>query len=231
MQFVMSISPFFVFCLMAGTFSKLTQTTDGLLSIFSSLGWYAAVILLGFFLMLYFVYPLMLYTFGRQFPLRRFFTGIRAAQVVGFSTSSSVATLPISLKCVKDNLGVSTKVANFVLPIGATVNMDGTSLYQGAAVIFLAQFHGIDLSWEVQLTVLLATLLTSIGASGIPSAGLILLIVILESIGLDPYWIAIIAPIDRLIDMLRTVVNLTGDAMVAVVLSRHEKKNILDAIF
>jgi len=101
--------------------------------------------------------------------------------------------------------------------------MDGTSLYQGVAVIFLAQFHGIDLPLDVQLTVIFTILLTSIGVSGIPAAGLILLVVILESVGLDPYWVAIIAPIDRLLDMIRTVVNLTGDAMVSVVLSQNDK--------
>ena len=228
MAWVMKFSPFFVFCLIAGTFSKLAKNPEDLWMIFKSLSGYTLVIILGFLTLLFIIYPLMLKIFGRNFSAKQFFIGMRPAQLVGFSTSSSVATLPVSLQCVKENLKVNPKIADFVLPIGATVNMDGTSLYQGAAVLFLAQFHGIDLTWEAIMMVLFTTLFASIGASGIPAAGMVLLVVILESVHLDPYWIAIIAPVDRLLDMIRTVVNLTSDAMVSVVLSQQEvKKNKL----
>jgi Na+/H+-dicarboxylate symporter len=223
-RLVMKFAPFFVFCLMAGTFSKISTSSSELYSVFKSLGWYAATILLGFALVIFGLYPLLLRIFNPQLSIKDFFKHIKAAQFVALSTSSSAATLPVTMECVENKLGVSKRVSNFVLPIGATINMDGTSLYQGAAVIFLAQFHGIDLSWWAQLGILFTTLLASVGASGVPSAGLVLLIVILEGAGLNPQWIAIIAPIDRLLDMVRTVVNVTGDAMVAVTLNRLEKK-------
>ena len=131
---------------------------------------------------------------------------------MAFSTSSSAATLPVTLECVEDNIGVSKSTASFVLPIGATVNMDGTSLYQAVAVVFLAQFHMVDLTFMQQLSIVLTATLASIGAAAVPSAGLVTLFVVLTSVGLDPAWIAIILPVDRILDMCRTVVNVTGDA-------------------
>ena len=144
--------------------------------------------------------------------------------MLAFSTSSSAATLPVTLECVEENLKVDPKVSSFVLPIGATVNMDGTSLYQSVAVVFLAQMHMIDLTLGQQLTVILTATLASIGAAAIPSAGLIMLMVVLTSVGLNPAWIAIILPIDRILDMVRTVVNVTGDATVATVIGNGFEK-------
>lgn len=141
---------------------------------------------------------------------------------MAFSTSSSVATLPVTMECVNDRLGVSKEVSSFVLPIGATVNMDGTSLYQAVAVIFLAQLHWVDLTLLQQATIVLTATLASIGAAAVPSAGLIMLIIVLQSVGLNPAWIAIIFPVDRILDMCRTAVNVTGDAAVSTVIAATE---------
>ena len=150
--------------------------------------------------------------------------GIRPAQLLAFSTSSTAATLPVTMDCVRDNLGVDEEISSFVLPVGATVNMDGTALYQTVAVIFMAQFHMIDLTFIQQATIILTATLASIGAASVPSAGLIMLIVVLESVGLNPAWIAIIFPVDRIIDMVRTVLNLTGDAAVSTIIAPSEDK-------
>jgi Na+/H+-dicarboxylate symporter len=150
--------------------------------------------------------------------------GIRPAQLLAFSTSSTAATLPVTMDCVRDNLGVDEEIGSFVLPVGATINMDGTALYQTVAVIFMAQFHMIDLSLGQQATIILMATLGSIGAASVPSAGMIMLIPILESVGLNPAWIAIIFPVDRIIDMVRTVLNLTGDASVSTIIALSEDK-------
>ena len=147
---------------------------------------------------------------------------MRDAQITAFSTSSSVATLPVTMKCVQEKLGVSERTTSFVLPFGATVNMDGTSLYQAIAVVALAQFHMVDLSFSQQAIIVLTATLASIGAAAIPSAGLVLMIIVLESVGLNPAWIALIFPIDRILDMCRTVVNVTGDSTVSALVAASE---------
>ena len=144
------------------------------------------------------------------------------AQTLAFSTSSSAATLPVTMECVENNLGVDKKISSFVLPIGATVNMDGTSLYQAIAVVFLAQMHMIDLTIGQQLIVVITATLASIGSAAVPSAGLVMLIIVLEAVGLNPAWIAIIFPVDRILDMFRTVVNVTGDATVSSIIANGE---------
>ena len=155
---------------------------------------------------------------------KKFFKGINKAQLTAFSTSSSVATLPVTMECVHDNLKVPESTTSFVLPIGATVNMDGTSLYQAVAVVALAQLHMVDLSIAQQLVIVITATLASIGAAAVPSAGLVLMILVLESVGLNPAWIALILPVDRILDMCRTVVNVTGDASVSVIVSSDEAK-------
>jgi Na+/H+-dicarboxylate symporter len=135
--------------------------------------------------------------------------------MLAFSTSSSAATLPVTLECVEQNLKVDKRISSFVIPIGATINMDGTSLYQAIAVVFLAQMHMVDLTFGQQMTIVLTTTLASIGAAAIPGAGIVMLMVVLSSVGLNPAWIAIILPVDRILDMVRTVVNVSGDATVA----------------
>lgn len=233
---VMKGAPFFVFALMAGkTAEMIGDSPDGLSALghlFSNLLRYSLTVIIGLALVLFAVYPLiMILLTGKKLgmnPLqayRWFFRSMSPAQFLAFSTSSSAATLPVTMECVRDNLKVSKEVTSFVLPIGATVNMDGTSLYQAIAVIFLAQFHMVDLSIAQQLTIVLTATLASIGSAAIPSAGLIMLIIVLQSVGLNPAWIAIIFPVDRILDMCRTVVNVTGDAMVATVIEATERKN------
>lgn len=233
---VMKGAPFFVFALMAGkTAEMIGDSPDGLSALghlFSNLLRYSLTVIIGLALVLFVVYPLiMILLTGKKLGMnpmqayRWFFRSMSPAQFLAFSTSSSAATLPVTMECVRDNLKVSKEVTSFVLPIGATVNMDGTSLYQAIAVIFLAQFHMVDLSIAQQLTIVLTATLASIGSAAIPSAGLIMLIIVLQSVGLNPAWIAIIFPVDRILDMCRTVVNVTGDAMVATVIETTERKN------
>ena len=148
-----------------------------------------------------------------------FFKGIMPAQMLAFSTSSSAATLPVTMERCEDHLGVSEEVSSFVLPLGATINMDGTSLYQAVAAVFIAQAFGFDLDVASQLTIVLTATLASIGAAAVPGAGMVMLVIVLSSVGIDPEGIALIFAVDRILDMLRTVVNVTGDATIAAVVS------------
>ncbi len=151
-----------------------------------------------------------------------FFQGIRSAQIFAFSTCSSSGTLPVTTECARENLGVSDKISSFVLPLGATINMDGTALYQGVCVLFIAQVYGMDLSIAQQLTVVLTATLASIGTAGVPSAGLVMLTMILKSVGLPLEGVALIAGIDRVLDMARTTTNITGDSTANVVIASLE---------
>jgi Na+/H+-dicarboxylate symporter len=217
-------APFFVFALLAGTVSKMAgNDINKVLEIFKGLSWYSLTVFLGLAIMVSLFYPLILKIFVKVIPYKGFFKAMSPAQTLAFSTSSSAATLPVTMECVEDNLGVDSKVTSFVLPIGATVNMDGTSLYQAVAVVFLAQIHNIDLSLGQQLTIVLTAALASIGSAAVPSAGLVMLIIVLQSVELNPLWIAIILPVDRILDMCRTVVNVTGDATVSSVIAKGEK--------
>ena len=220
---VMQAAPFFVFALLAGVVSKMAGDDIGkVVEIFKGLSWYSLTVLIGLLLMIFIVYPSILKGFVKKIPYVGFFKAMGPAQTLAFSTSSSAATLPVTMECVEQNLGVDKKVSSFVLPIGATVNMDGTSLYQAVAVIFLAQLHMIDLTFGQQLTIVLTTTLASIGSAAVPSAGLVMLIIVLDSVGLNPAWIAIIFPVDRILDMFRTVVNVTGDATVCSIVADGE---------
>ena len=220
---VMKGMPVFVFALMAGQIVKSAGTDpDMFLELLGFLLRYGAVVVLGLAIFLFIVYPSLVALFTKEVSYRGFLRSMRDAQLTAFSTSSSMATLPVTMECVHEKLGVSRRVSSFVLPIGATVNMDGTSLYQGVAVIALAQFHGVDLTWAQQSGILLTATAASIGAAAVPSAGLVMLIMVLESVGLNPAWIALIFPIDRILDMCRTTVNVTGDAVVACIVSSGE---------
>tara|TARA_B100001250_G_scaffold98898_1_gene83028 strand:- start:831 stop:2171 length:1341 start_codon:yes stop_codon:yes gene_type:complete len=219
---VMLAAPYFVFALLAGVISKLAgDNPAGVLEIFKGLGVYSLVVLIGLGFMVFVVYPSIMYLFTKK-TYSHFFKSIASAQMLAFSTSSSAATLPVTMDCVNKNLGVSSKVTGFVLPIGATVNMDGTSLYQAVAVVFLAQMHMIDLTLVQQLIIVFTATMASIGSAAVPSAGLIMLIIVLDSVGLNPAWISIIFPVDRVLDMCRTVVNVTGDATVCSVVESLE---------
>ncbi|MCT4580427.1 MAG: dicarboxylate/amino acid:cation symporter [Flavobacteriales bacterium] len=223
---IMKAAPFFVFALLAGKFSELAKDDPSkLFELFATLGVYSLVVALGLALMIFVVYPFVLKLVVRKkITYGSFFKRISPAQFLAFSTSSSAATLPVTIECVRDRVGVSKEVTSFVLPIGATVNMDGTSLYQAVAAIFLAQIHLIDLSFGQQMTIVLTATLASIGSAAVPSAGLVMLMIVLGSVGLNPAWVAFIIPIDRLLDMMRTVVNVTGDATVATVVASTENE-------
>ncbi|MFT9486233.1 MAG: dicarboxylate/amino acid:cation symporter, partial [Tepidibacillus sp.] len=167
------------------------------------------------------VYSSSVKVFAKMSPLT-FFKGIAPATLVAFSTSSSAGTLPVTIKSTEENLGVSKRVSSFVLPLGATINMDGTALYQGVSALFIAQFFGIDLTLTQQVTIVLTATLASIGTAGVPGAGLIMLTMVLQSVNLPIEGIGLIAGIDRILDMIRTSINVTGDASAAVVVAASE---------
>lgn len=219
---IMQAAPFFVFALLAGVIAKMADTPAQVFEIFKGLGSYSITLLIGLFFMVFVFYPLIVTTFIKKLSYKEFFKNISPAQFLAFSTSSSAATLPVTMECVEDNMGVSKSVSSFVLPVGATVNMDGTSLYQAVAVVFMAQLHMIDLTLGQQLTIVLTATLASIGSAAVPSAGLVMMIIVLQSVGLNPAWIAIIFPVDRILDMCRTVVNVTGDATVSTLIAKSE---------
>jgi Na+/H+-dicarboxylate symporter len=220
---VMKAMPLFVFALMAGQIVKAAGSDpERFFELLDFLLNYSIVVVIGLLLMIFVFYPSLVAIVIRKLGYRKFMSGMRDAQITAFSTSSSVATLPVTMDCVHKNIGVSERTSSFVLPIGATVNMDGTSLYQAIAVVSLAQFHMVDLTIQQQLIIILTATLASIGAAAIPSAGLVLMIIVLESVGLNPAWIALIFPVDRILDMCRTVVNVTGDGAVSSIIANSE---------
>ena len=221
---VMQGAPFFVFALMAGVLSNMADTPGEVFEVFKGLGSYSLTVVVGLAFMIFVFYPVIARTVIKPMTYMGFFRRISPAQFLAFSTSSSAATLPVTMECVEENIGVSRNITGFVLPIGATVNMDGTSLYQAIAVIFLAQLHMVDLDLGQQLTIVLTATLASIGSAAVPSAGLVMLIIVLQSVGLNPLWIAIIFPVDRILDMCRTVVNVTGDATVSTIIAKSENE-------
>jgi len=212
---IMRFAPIGVFALLA------SLNID--LQLIKALSVYSLSVVLGLALMIFMIYPLILKLFTKL-PYFKFIKGILPAQVLAFSTSSSAATLPVTLDCVEKNLGVSEEISSFVLPLGATINMDGTSIHQGVSAVFIAQAFGIDLTLGQQVTILLTAVLSSVGAAAVPGAGIIMLIIVLEAVGLDPSGLALILAVDRPLDMLRTVVNVTGDSTVATVIASSENK-------
>jgi len=163
------------------------------------------------------------YFFAKLNPLT-FLKGIIDALAIAYSTASSSGTLPVTIRCARKNLGVSDNLSSFVLPLGATINMDGTAMYQGVAALFIAQAYGIDLTFGNYVTIILTSTLASIGSAGVPGAGLIMLTLVLNSVGLPVEGIALIAGIDRVLDMARTTVNVIGDCMVTVLVSKSENE-------
>lgn len=219
---IMKVAPYGVFALMAGVIVDLAgDDIDQALELLGALAWYTFVVLLGLFLHLMLVYSGLFKIFS-QMKLRDFFKAIRPAMLLGFSTSSSAATLPVTMERVEKNLGVDEEVASFVLPIGATINMDGTSLYQAVAAVFIAQALGMDLGIAQQITIVLTATLASIGAAGVPGAGIIMLVIVLQAIQVPVEGIALILGVDRILDMCRTAVNITGDAAVSVAVAHTE---------
>lgn len=220
--FIMLLAPYGVFALMASLIVEITgDNPDSAIALLLALLKYSLVVLFGLALMILLVYPLILKLFTKVSYLA-FFRALRPAQLLAFSTSSSSATLPVTMKQVEEELGVSEEVSSFVLPLGATINMDGTCLYQGVAAVFIAQALGLDLTLSQQLMIVLTATLASIGSAGVPGAGLIMLIIVLESIDVPAAGLALILAPDRILDMFRTVVNVTGDAMVCAVVASSE---------
>jgi len=215
---IMKIAPYAVFALIAATVSEFG------FEILQTLIWYVLCVLLGLFLHMVLVYPAFLKLFSKE-PVLAFFKGIRPAQLVAFSTSSSAATLPVNMECCEKNLGVPKHITSFVLPLGATINMDGTALYQGVAAVFIAQVYGFDLTLAQQLTIILTATLASIGTAPVPGVGIIMLIIVLKSINVPEEGIALILGVDRFLDMCRTVPNITGDAAGSVIMAALELRS------
>jgi Na+/H+-dicarboxylate symporter len=211
---IMRIAPVGVFALIASINADV--------SLILALGKYMIVVVLGLAIMLFGVYPAMIKIFTKVSPLH-FFKSILPAQTLAFSTSSSAATLPVTIDCCEKNLKLSEETTGFVLPLGATVNMDGTSLYQAVAAVFIAQVYGIDLDATAQITIVFTAVLASIGSAPVPGAGMVMLVVILQSVGLKAEGLAIILAVDRILDMCRTVVNVTSDATVALIIDYKSK--------
>lgn len=218
----MLLAPFGVFSLLANTI--VTVAGDNLSSItelLSALGFYCFVVVLALFLHAGITFSVMI-KFFTPMKLKTFFKGIGPAQLLAFSTSSSGATLPVTMERCEKNLGVEEEVTSFVLPLGSTINMDGTALYQAIAAVFIAQATGIALTFGDQLTIIFTAVLASVGTVGVPGAGIIMLLIVLESIGVPSAGIALILGVDRILDMLRTTVNVTGDAAVCVLIANQE---------
>ena len=221
---IMVSAPIGVFALIAGTITAVAgDNIESVLSLLSSLGFYTLVVVFGLLLHVLLVYSTIVHFFTR-FSLKEFYKGIAPAQLLAFSTSSSAATLPVTIECVEENLGVKNEVAAFVLPLGATINLDGTALYQGVATVFIAQALGMDLNLAAQLTIVLTALLASIGTAPVPAAGIVMLVIVLESVGVPSSGIALILGVDRILDMVRTATNVTGDAAVTVLVDAAETR-------
>ncbi|UQD57251.1 dicarboxylate/amino acid:cation symporter [Flavobacterium sp. K5-23] len=216
---VMLFSPIGVFALMA---SLMVEIPD--FSTLGALGIYGLTVLLGLFMMAFIFYPTLLMIFAKVNPIK-FFKAIAPAQLLAFSTSSSAATLPVTMECVTEHIGVDEEVSSFVLPLGATVNMDGTSLYQAVAAIFIAQAmlpYPLDLN--TQLMIVVTATLASIGSAAVPSAGMVMLVIVLGQAGIPEAGLALIFAIDRPLDMCRTVVNVTSDATIATIVAKSVGK-------
>lgn len=210
---IMMAAPYGVFALLAALVVEAPS-----LELFQALALYAITLLLGLKAMIV-VYSVIVKVFTGRSP-SSFFKGIAPAQLLAFSTSSSAATLPVTMECVEENLGVDKEVTSFVLPIGATINMDGTSVYQGVAAVFIAQAFGLDLSLSAQLGIIFTATLASIGTAAVPSAGIVMLVIVLAQAGIPEAGLALIFAIDRPLDMCRTIVNVTGDAAVSMLVGK-----------
>ena len=219
---IMLMAPYGVFALIADTITSIAgNNINNVLELLGALGFYMFAVIIGLVLQTLVTYTVVLKLFSKM-PLKKFYQGLAPAQLLAFSTSSSGATLPVTMERCEEKLGVSEEVSSFVLPLGATINMDGTALYQAVAAVFIAQTLGMDLTLGAQLTIVLTAVLASIGTAAVPGAGVIMLVIILEAISVPSAGIALILGVDRILDMLRTVTNVTGDASVAVAVASSE---------
>ena len=210
---IMLAAPYGVFALLAALVVESPS-----IDLFKALGWYSLTVILGLLLMII-IYIVLVFVFTKKKP-NFFINGISPAQLLAFSTSSSAATLPVTMERVTEHLGVEEEVASFVLPIGATINMDGTSLYQAVAAVFIAQAFGMDLSFSTQLGIIATATLASIGSAAVPGAGMVMLVGVLGYAGIPEAGLALIFAVDRPLDMCRTTVNVTGDAAVSMLVAK-----------
>ena len=221
-EMIMYFAPYGVFALIAKTISSVSGDISQIGSILSALLFYMGVVIVGLFIHMGITYISIL-KFFTNISLKHFFKSIGPVQLVAFSTSSSGATLPVTMKRCEKDLGVSEEISSFVLPLGATINMDGTALYQGVAAVFIAQAVGMDLTLADQFTIVATAVLASIGTAAVPGAGIIMLVIILEAINVPSEGIALILGVDRILDMIRTTTNVTGDATIACAMDSLEK--------
>jgi proton glutamate symport protein len=219
--FVIRFTPLGIFGLMA---EKIAMQKD-LYSLMEGMGMYMFVVILGISIHIFITLPLIVKYIGRSKPFKHF-AASRTPLITAFSTSSSNATLPLTIESVENNSGVSNKVSSFTLPLGATINMDGAALYECVAVIFIAQAYGIDLTVGQQLIVILTSLLASIGSAGIPMAGLVMITIVMTAVGLPLEGVGLIIAVDRIIDMFRTTANVWSDICGAVVIARSEGEEL-----
>jgi len=224
-QGVILFLPFGVF----GLIAKAVASTG--FELFKAVGWYMVTIASGLTIHIFIVLPIIFWLFTRINPLKHF-KAIASAMATAFSTSSSGATLPVTMDCVENKAGVSNKVTSFVLPLGATINMDGTALYECAGVLFISQALGFDLSFTQQLLIVITAFLASVGAAAIPSAGLVMIFIVLDAVGLGDHpqaalIVGTMLAVDRPLDMFRTVVNITSDSMGAVIIAKSEGEDVL----
>jgi Na+/H+-dicarboxylate symporter len=218
---VMRFAPYGVFALIA----NLAATSNA--ADFMAVGRYVLLVMVMLFVHALVVYPTLFTVFARLNPLTFLFK-LRAAMLFAFSTASSNATIPVTLSTVENRIGVSNKIASFTVPLGATINMDGTAIMQGIATGFIAQFYGIELVMSQYLMVVVMVIMASIGAAGVPSVGLVILAGVLAQVGLPAEGIALILGVDRLLDMTRTVVNITGDCTVTTIVAKSEGELDMD---
>ena len=224
-RFIMKLAPIGVFALVASLLVEVAgdNNPNEIFEILYALLWYVATVVFGLALMTFAVYPIILKLFAKM-GYMHFFKGIYPAQLVAFTTSSSAATLPVTMERVEKHLGISEEISSFVLPLGATVNMDGTALYQGVSIVFIAQALGLDLSIAAQLVIVTNIVISSIGVAGVPGGAMVTTMVLLQSLGIPAAGIALILAPDRILDMCRTVTNITGDAVVAVIIASSEEE-------
>ena len=224
-DFIMVMAPIGVFSLIAQTINKIAgNNPNQILELLGALAYYMFAVIIGLIAHALLTYNGLIKLLTNM-SIKKFYKGIAPAQLLAFSTSSSGATLPVTMERCEEELGVSDEVSSFVLPLGATINMDGTALYQAVAAVFIAQTMGLSLGLEKQLIIILTTVLASIGTAAVPGAGIIMLVIILESINVPSQGIALILGVDRILDMIRTSINVTGDASVAVIISGLENKH------
>lgn len=219
-DYIMLYAPWGVFALMAGLVVSFSGDGD----IFAALGMYVLTTAVAMGMVIFLFYPVLIHCFT-TLKLKQFFRALLPVQLLAFSSSSSAATLPVTMEQTRKQLGVSDEVASFVLPVGCTINMDGSSCYQAVSAVFVAQVMGIELSFVQMITIVVVATLSSVGTPGVPGGSIVMLMLVLGSIGIPAEGLALILGMDRPLDMLRTVVNVTGDATVACLVEQEEKKS------